>query len=172
MYSCFKNYYNWNIQSPQSFVTLLQIAVTVDGSCLSSYIFSTIFQWQEKLLVAQAKIEEMEKTGTIEDSKNSEGKQKAVTVKEGKGKKKGGKGNSAAKDSSAKRQAKVEKDLQAQVCLIKAVFIELLSIYIPKPETWQNAYYDKLFDWLENNNCFNVFYHSFVRKYSKRSKRG
>lgn len=77
----------------------------------------------------------MEKTGTIEDSKNSEGKQKAVTVKEGKGKKKGGKGNSAAKDSSAKRQAKVEKDLQAQVCLIKAVFIELLSIYIPKPET-------------------------------------
>lgn len=58
-----------------------------------------------------------------------------MTVKEGKGKKKGGKGNSAAKDSSAKRQAKVEKDLQAQVCLIKAVFIELLSIYIPKPET-------------------------------------
>eukprot|EP00105_Crassostrea_gigas_P006157 XP_011419996.1 PREDICTED: calponin homology domain-containing protein DDB_G0272472 isoform X6 [Crassostrea gigas] len=69
---------------------------------------------EEKLLVAQAKIEEMEKTGTIEDSKNSDGKEKAVTVKEGKGKKKGGKGNSAAKDSSAKRQAKVEKDLQAQ----------------------------------------------------------
>lgn len=63
----------------------------------------------------------MEKTGTIEDSINSQEKQKAVTVKEGKGKKKGGKGNSAAKDSSAKRQAKVEKDLQAQVCLIKAV---------------------------------------------------
>lgn len=61
----------------------------------------------------------MEKTGTIEDSKNSDEKQKAVTVKEGKGKKKG---NSAAKDSSAKRQAKVEKDLQAQVCLIKAFF--------------------------------------------------
>nr|XP_019920525.2 calponin homology domain-containing protein DDB_G0272472 isoform X5 [Crassostrea gigas] len=69
---------------------------------------------EEKLLVAQAKIEEMEKTGTIEDSKNSDEKQKAVTVKEGKGKKKGGKGNSATKDSSAKRQAKVEKDLQAQ----------------------------------------------------------
>ncbi|XP_019920525.3 calponin homology domain-containing protein DDB_G0272472 isoform X5 [Magallana gigas] len=69
---------------------------------------------EEKLLVAQAKIEEMEKTGTIEDSKNSDGKEKAVTVKEGKGKKKGGKGNSAAKDSSAKRQAKVEKDQQAQ----------------------------------------------------------
>lgn len=64
----------------------------------------------------------MEKTGTIEDSKNSDGKEKAVTVKEGKGKKKGGKGNSAAKDSSAKRQAKVEKDQQAQVCLIKAGF--------------------------------------------------
>lgn len=63
----------------------------------------------------------MEKTGTFEDSINSQEKQKAVTVKEGKGKKKGGKGNSAAKDSSAKRQAKVEKDLQAQVCLIKAV---------------------------------------------------
>eukprot|EP00105_Crassostrea_gigas_P036382 XP_019920530.1 PREDICTED: calponin homology domain-containing protein DDB_G0272472 isoform X7 [Crassostrea gigas] len=74
---------------------------------------------EEKLLVAQAKIEEMEKTGTIEDSKNSDGKEKAVTVKEGKGKKKGGKGNSAAKDSSAKRQAKVEKDLQAQKILKK-----------------------------------------------------
>lgn len=64
----------------------------------------------------------MEKTGTIEDSKNSDEKQKAVTVKEGKGKKKGGKGNWAAKDSSAKRQAKVEKDLRAQVCLVRAVF--------------------------------------------------
>nr|XP_019920536.2 calponin homology domain-containing protein DDB_G0272472 isoform X9 [Crassostrea gigas] len=74
---------------------------------------------EEKLLVAQAKIEEMEKTGTIEDSKNSDEKQKAVTVKEGKGKKKGGKGNSATKDSSAKRQAKVEKDLQAQKILKK-----------------------------------------------------
>ncbi|XP_011419972.3 titin homolog isoform X3 [Magallana gigas] len=74
---------------------------------------------EEKLLVAQAKIEEMEKTGTIEDSKNSDGKEKAVTVKEGKGKKKGGKGNSAAKDSSAKRQAKVEKDQQAQKILKK-----------------------------------------------------
>lgn len=69
----------------------------------------------------------MEKTGTIEDSKNSDGKEKAVTVKEGKGKKKGGKGNSAAKDSSAKRQAKVEKDLQAQVCLVRAVFFLKLN---------------------------------------------
>lgn len=67
----------------------------------------------------------MEKTGTTEDSKNSDGKEKAVTVKEGKGKKKGGKGNSAAKDSSAKRQAKVEKDLQAQVCLVRAVFLKI-----------------------------------------------
>lgn len=69
----------------------------------------------------------MEKTGTIEDSKNSDGKEKAVTVKEGKGKKKGGKGNSAAKDSSAKRQAKVEKDLQAQVCLVRELFFFKLN---------------------------------------------
>lgn len=69
----------------------------------------------------------MEKTGTIEDSKNSDEKQKAVAVKEGKGKKKGGKGNSATKDSSAKRQAKVEKDLQAQVCLIRAFFFKKLN---------------------------------------------
>lgn len=74
---------------------------------------------EEKLLVAQAKIEEMEKTGTIEDSQNSQEKQIAVTVKEGKGRRKGGKGSSTAKDSSAKRQAKVDKDLQAQKILKK-----------------------------------------------------
>lgn len=52
----------------------------------------------------------MEKIGIIEDFKNFDGKEKVVMVKEGKGKKKGGKGNLVVKDSLVKCQVKVEKD--------------------------------------------------------------
>ena len=66
-------------------------------------------------MVAQAKIDEMEKTGTIESDKSQEN-EKAVQLKEGKGKRKGGRGGkSPSKDSSSKSQAKMEKDAQVQV---------------------------------------------------------
>lgn len=66
-------------------------------------------------MVAQAKIDEMEKTGTLESDISQEN-EKAVQLKEGKGKRKGGRGGkSPSKDSSSKSQAKMEKDAQVQV---------------------------------------------------------
>nr|XP_022293237.1 calponin homology domain-containing protein DDB_G0272472-like isoform X11 [Crassostrea virginica] len=74
---------------------------------------------EEKLMVAQAKIDEMEKTGTLESDKSQEN-EKAVQLKEGKGKRKGGRGGkSPSKDSSSKSQAKMEKDAQVQKILKK-----------------------------------------------------
>ncbi|XP_056015844.1 calponin homology domain-containing protein DDB_G0272472-like isoform X10 [Ostrea edulis] len=78
---------------------------------------------EEKLNVAQAKINEMEKTGGAdlesEETQRAE-KEKAVKLKEGKAKKKGGKGGkSTPKDTVAKVQGKSDKELEKQKVLKK-----------------------------------------------------
>ncbi|XP_061169189.1 calponin homology domain-containing protein DDB_G0272472-like [Saccostrea echinata] len=78
---------------------------------------------EEKLTVAQARIDEMEKTGpgaSESEEAKKEQREKAVKLKEGKGKKKGGKGGkSTPRDQTAKGQAKNEKDLEKQKILKK-----------------------------------------------------
>jgi hypothetical protein len=82
--------------------------------------------------VAQAKIMEMEKTGVAdvesEDAQKAE-KEKAVKLKEGKGKKKGGKGGkSTPKDAAGKGQSKTDKELEKQVSFFRFYSMNIICM--------------------------------------------